>query len=147
MRVILWQRVTLQRLRSTPRRATASMDLVHIDIAGPSPGSLEDSRFVVRVASTASLRYQGQEHARQSCHGEAIRGRYGHPPRLSGGKRYRVHESDVHLMLRRSWNSPRPYMLQQNGPVESALGKTTKAWLSRRVLRWTSSSGTSITGE
>ena len=125
----------------TMSRATASLDLVHIDTAGPSPESLGGSRYVVMFVDSAS-RFQRPYGTRDKS-ASAILGvvqRFvadtGVPRafRTDDGAEYTnlaFVEYCNNFQIRRELTAP--YTPQQNGPVESRLSRAIKAGHAARI--------------
>ena len=119
----------------TTARAKRSMELVHIDTAGPFPASLGGSRYVIMFVDSAShLQRPYGTRDKSAAAILAVVKRFiadmGVPQafRSDNGAEYTNHsfvEYCNNLGIRRELTAP--YTPQQNGPVESALWRAFKA--------------------
>ena len=125
----------------TTSRAAASVDMVHVDTAGPFPESLVGSRYVVVFVGSASRFQRPYETRNRSA--SAILGpvqrfvadmRVLRAFRTDNGAEYTNSTFVVYcnsLRIRRQLTTP--YTPQQNGPVESGLSRAIKVGFAARI--------------
>ena len=124
------------------RRATQSLGLVHIDIAGPYPTSLGGSRYVVMFVDSAA-RLQRPYGVREKSAAAIISAVKRFVADTGVPRAFRTDNGTEYsnsmfvdfcngLEIRREFTAP--YTPQQNGPVENAISRAFKGWT--RGVTW-----------